>query len=101
MKSAMDGDFVSCDEAIEVVAQQFDEETYRNVIADYHEMLMSLGDVREKLGQSFDDSAQFVKTPNSLYPIHKKLGRPAHDLVRDKNGVYHLKSTYVRRGRDK
>jgi len=94
VKSAMENNFPACDEAIEVVAQKFDEETYRNVIADYHEMLMNIGDVREKLAQSFDDSSQFVRTPNSLYPIHKKLGRPAHDLVRDENGVYHLKSTY-------
>jgi hypothetical protein len=94
VKSAMDHKFAICDEAIEVVAQKFDEETYRNVVSDYYEMLMNLGDVREKLSQSFDDSDQFVKTPNSIYPIHKKLGRPAHDLVRDENGVYHLKSTY-------
>jgi hypothetical protein len=94
VKSAMDHKFAICDEAIEVVAQKFDEETYRNVVGDYYEMLMNLGDVREKLSQSFDDSDQFVKTPNSIYPIHKKLGRPAHDLVRDESGVYHLKSTY-------
>lgn len=94
IKSAMEGNFVACDEAIEVVAQEFDEDTYRNVVSDYHEMLMNLGDVKEKLAQSFDDSSQFVKTPNSMYPIHKKLGRPAHDLIRDENGEYHLKSTY-------
>lgn len=94
VKSAMDSNFGVCDEVIEVVAQKFDEDTYRNVISDYYEMLMNLGDVKERLASSFDDSDQFIKTPNSIYPIHKKLGRPAHDLVKDENGVYHLKSTY-------
>lgn len=94
VKSAMNGNFGICDEAIEIIAQQFDEEAYRNVVADYHEMLINLGVVKDNLAQSFDDSNQFVKTPNSMYPIHKKLGRPAHELIRDKNGKYYLKSTY-------
>jgi len=30
-----------------------------------------------------------------MYPIHKKLGLPAHELIRDDNGIWHKRSTYA------
>ena len=96
-KSAAQEDYDTCDEVLEAVAQSFDEDTYRNVVADYHKMLLNFGNAKESLAQTYDDSNQFVHSPNSMYPIHKKLGRPARDLVRDENGEYHLKSTYYAR----
>lgn len=93
-KSAAKGDFSTCDEAMEVISNRFDENTYRMAVADYYRLLSSLGTTKEALQQSYDDD-QFVQTPNSVYPVHKKLGLPAHQLVRDENGVWHRKSTYA------
>jgi hypothetical protein len=92
--SASKQDLAACDEVMEIISQRFDEDTYRAVVADYHAMLTGIKQSKENLKQSFDDSDQFVRTPNSLYPVHKKLGLPAHELVRDESGMYHKKSTY-------
>lgn len=94
IKAALNEDYDVCDEAISVIGEKFDTETFRNVIADYHQLLINLKDTKDNIKATYDDSDQFVKTPNSLYPVHKKLGRPAHELIRDENGTYHLKSTY-------
>jgi hypothetical protein len=97
VKAAIDEDLNTCDEAIEVIGNRFEPEVFRNVVADYHQLLISLETTKDNAKAAHDDSDQFVQTPNSIYPVHKKLGRPAHDLVRDENGVYHLKSTYSSR----
>lgn len=99
IKSAMRKDYDSCDEIIGVIASKVDENTYRNVVSDYHKLLLNVDNINEKL--AYDDKDQFVKTPNSIYPIHKKLGKPAHELIRDENGEYHLKSTYSSRENQK
>jgi hypothetical protein len=96
-KAAAQEDYNTCDEVLEAVAQTFDEDTYRNVVADYQKMLTGFGGTKETLAQAYEDSDQFMRSPNSMYPIHKKLGRPANELVRDENGEYHLKSTYYAR----
>lgn len=101
VRSAMRGDFDTCNDAIAVIEKKFDEDTYRNVVADYHKMLINLENSEDVIKAAYDDSDQFIRTPNSIYPIHKKLGRPAHELVRDENGVYHLKSTYRSRKNQK
>jgi hypothetical protein len=99
-KAAAKGDFGSCDEVMEIIANRFDENTYRAAVADYYKLLSRVGNAKEALQQSYDDD-QFVKTPNSIYPVHKKLGLPAHELIRDENGVWHRKSTYAaRQGQD-
>jgi hypothetical protein len=97
VRSASKQDFDTCDEVMEIISQRFDEDTYRLVVADYHAMLSGIKQSKENLKQSFDDRDQFVSTPNSLYPVHKKLGLPAHQLVRDESGIYHKKSTYQAR----
>ena len=94
VRSASTGDFETCDEALEVISGRFDEDTYRTVVSDYHSMLTGLLKSKDNLTQSFADSDQFVRSPNSIYPLHKKFGLPAHELIRDENGVYHKKSTY-------
>jgi hypothetical protein len=101
VRSAMQGDFDACDNAISVIEKKFDEDTYRTVVSDYHKILVGLENREEVVKASYNDSEQFVKTPNSIYPIHKKLGRPAHELIRDDNGTYHLKSTYRARQNQK
>ena len=93
-KAAAQEDFNTCDEVLEAIAQTFDEDTYRNVVADYQKILVNFGNAKVSLAQTYDDSSQFIHSPNSMYPIHKKLGRPAHELIRDESGEYHLKSTY-------
>lgn len=95
-RAAIQGDFATCDEVLEAVAQSFDEDTYRNAVADYHKLLTNLTSTKETIAEAYD-SNQFVRTPNSMYPIHKKLGRPIHELIRDENGEYHLKATYQAR----
>jgi hypothetical protein len=97
IKAAIKGDFEVCNDALDVIADTVDESTYRSVVADYHKMLSNLKNGKEIIQQAYDDSDQFVRTPTSIYPIHKKFGRPAHELVRDENGVYHLKATYYAR----
>ena len=97
INAAINNDLESCNEIMEVIATMVDEETYKNVASDYLKILVSTTSSREMLKQAHDDSDQFVKTPNSLYPIHKKLGRPITDLVRDEYGQYHLRSTYFAR----
>jgi hypothetical protein len=94
VKSASRNDFDTCDEVLEVISGRFDEDTYRTTVADYHAMLAGLKKSKENLKCSFDDGDQFVRSPNSIYPIHKQFGLPAHELVRDENGTYHRKSTY-------
>ena len=101
VKSAMSGDYDKCDDTIAIIEKKFGEDVYRNVVADYYKTLINVGNVKDNLTASYNDSDQFVKTPNSLYPIHKKFGRPAHDLIRDENGEYHLKSTYSSRQNQK
>lgn len=96
-RSAMNGSFEQCDEALEILAERFDEDTYRNAISDYQKLLINLTTSKDLVAQAYEDRDQFIKTPNSMYPIHKKLGRPITDLVRDENGQYHLKSTYYAR----
>lgn len=97
VKAAIKEDFETCNDALDVIADMVDENTYRNVVSDYHKMLTNLKNGKETIQQAYNDSDQFVKTPNSIYPIHKKFGRPAHELVRDEQGNYHLKSTYYAR----
>ncbi len=94
VKSAMQGDFNSCNESLSIIEKKFDEDTYRNVVVDYNKMLINFENNRKNVKMANDDSDQFFKTPNSIYPIHKKLGRPVHELIRDEQGIYHLKSTY-------
>lgn len=94
-KSAARGDFNTCDEVMEVISDRFDEDTYRSVVSDYHGLLSKLGTAKDSLRQAHEDDGQFIRTPNSIYPVHKKLGLPAHELVRDESGVWHRKSTYA------
>jgi hypothetical protein len=94
-KSATKGDLNTCDEIIEVISDRFDEDTYRSIVGDYHKILSKLGTAKDALRQAYEDSDQFIRTPNSMYPVHKKLGLPAHELIRDENGVWHRKSTYA------
>jgi hypothetical protein len=97
IRAASAGDFATCDEALEVIAETTNPETYRDAVADYQRVLIGVSKTQETLKQAYDDSDQFMKTSTSMYPIHKRLGRPAHELVRDENGEYHLKSTYYAR----
>ncbi|MFA5048450.1 MAG: hypothetical protein WC516_05515 [Patescibacteria group bacterium] len=101
VNSALNGDFESCDEALAIIGEKFDGNTYRNVIADYQTMLLSLEETKKNIKTAYNDSDQFVMTPNSIYPVHKKFGRPVHELVRDENGTYYLKSTYAARQNQK
>lgn len=94
-KSAARGDFNTCDEVMEIISHRFDEDTYRSVVSDYHRLLSKLGTTKGVIRQAYEDDNQFVKTPNSIYPVHKKLGLPAHELVRDDSGVWHRKSTFA------
>ena len=94
VKAALDGDLDSCDEALAVVGEKFDGATYRNVIADYQQILLNMGNTQKNLKTAYD-SGQFIKTPNSIHPIHKKLGRPITDLICDEFGEYHLKTSYA------
>ena len=96
-RAAVRGDFDACDEVLEVIAETTDSGTYRNILSDYHAMITNIKNSESIIKGAYDDSSQFVKTPNSIYPIHKKLGRPAHELIRDVNGEYQLKSTYYAR----
>jgi hypothetical protein len=96
-RAAVRGDFDACDEVLEVIAETTNGETYRHIVADYHAMITNIKESETLIKSAYDDSSQFVKTPNSIYPIHKKLGRPAHELVKDASGQYHLKSTYYAR----
>lgn len=96
-RAAVRGDLETCSEVMDVISERFDDNTYRSAVVDFQKMLSSLAENGNTLTQAYDDSDQFVKTPNSLYPVHKKLGRPAHELVRDDSGEYHLKSTYYAR----
>ena len=97
IKSALEEDFDTCDEAIAVIANKFDDTILKNAIADYTKVLTNISKTKSTIKQAYDDSNQFMMTPNSMYPVHKKLGRPAHELIRDENGTYHLKSTYIAR----
>lgn len=92
--AATKGDYDTCNEALDVISDMTDADTYRNVVSDYHRMLGNIKTAQDTLKQAQDDSGQFIKTSTSIYPIHRKLGRPVHDLIRDENGEYHLKSTY-------
>ena len=94
IRAATKGDFNTCNEAMEVVSEHVDEDTYRGIVSDYFKMIADLGTAKDNLTQAHEDSDQFVKTPNSIYPVHKQLGLPAHELIRDANGTYHRKSTY-------
>lgn len=96
-RSAISGNFDQCDEALEVLAELFDENTYRSAVSDYQKLLIDITTSKNLITQAYEDSDQFIKTPNSMYPIHKKLGKPINELVRDANGQYHLKSTYYAR----
>jgi len=97
IRAAANGNFEACNEAMEVISERVDEDTYRGVVADYLKILSNIESAQKSLKQAHEDSDQFVKTPNSIYPVHKRLGRPAHELVRDENGDYHLKSNHMAR----
>lgn len=101
VKSAIDGDLQTCDEVLAVIGEKFDENTYRNVIADYHKMLLNIKTASETIKMAYEDKEQFYMTPNSMYPVHKKLGKPVNELIRDEFGTYHLKSTYMSRQNQK
>lgn len=96
-RSAMKGDLDTCDEVLEIISERFGPEIYATAVSDYQRVLNSKNETNEILRQAYEDSDQFVKTPNSLYPIHKKLLRPAHELIRDEDGEYHLKNVYYGR----
>lgn len=93
-KSALKGDYDYCDEVLETIAEKFGADIYKNAVLDYQKVLSNLNNRQNIISQAHEDKDQFYKTPNSMYPIHKKLGRPINELVRDENGEYHLKSTY-------
>lgn len=79
------GDFKTCDDALEIAANKLDNEQYKNLVMDYNKQLKQIDDVKKNLQASFDDD-NFIKTPNSIYPVHKILGLPAHKLHKDENG---------------
>jgi hypothetical protein len=92
-KAAIKGDLGICDEVMEIVASKFDENVHRSLVSDYCKLLSNVKAVDDSIKQSYKDN-QFVKTPNSIYPVHKIFGLPAHELVKDSNGNWHRKSTY-------
>jgi hypothetical protein len=98
IKSALAKDYDTCDEVINVVAQKFDGGVYKSFVADYNQILTSVDSTEKRIRTAYEeDKHLFVKSPNSIYPIHKKLGRPLNELVRDENGEYHIASTYYAR----
>lgn len=94
VKSAMAKEYDICNDSLNVIEKKFGGDIHRNIVSDYYKMLVNINNTVDTIKQAYNDSDQFIKTPNSLYPIHKKFGRPAHELIRDENGVYHLKSSY-------
>lgn len=95
-KCALDQRYEICDDALEVIADRFDEDVYRRVVADYRQLLSTAVSVEQNIKNAYN-SNEFMKTPTSSYPIHKRLGLPAHKLIQDKNGVWHRKDTYMNR----
>lgn len=93
VKSVANNNFDVCNEVMEIISERVDENIYRGIVTDYLSILSNIGTAQESLKRAYEDNNQFVKTPNSIYPIHKKLGLPAHKLIRDRNGEYH-KLTY-------
>jgi len=93
-KCAMEGNYDVCDDTLEVIADRFDQDIYCKVVADYQKLL-SLARTAEQNMKLAQDDGQFVKTPNSIYPIHKQLGLPANQLIRDEKGKWHKKSSYI------
>lgn len=95
VRSAMAKDFDTCVDALDTIGNKCDTDTYKQAILDYQKVLVNLENMKNSIASSYEDKDQFVLTPNSMYPIHKKLGRPAHELIKDENGEYHLKSSYL------
>ena len=97
IKSASNGDFGTCDEIMSVIADRVDEETYRGIASDYLQILANINEQKDQIKNAQVDKDQFMTTQNSIYPIHKQLGLPIHKLIRDENGEYHRKESYLAR----
>jgi hypothetical protein len=94
-KAAIDENFSLCDEILDVISARVDDETYRLVVADYVNILNKAKTNKELIRTASESkSDEFYVSPNSMYPIHKKLGLPLNELVQDESGEFHRKSSY-------
>lgn len=85
-------DLKTCDEVLEIIANRFSLEEYRETIKSYKSMLKTAGSAKKAYGES--KCSRVIKSANSIYPICGHLMIPLHKVVQDESGICHRASTY-------
>lgn len=94
VRNAAAGDLKACDEVMEAIAEQFDQETFRNALLDYQKVLADLGSAKRA---NESRCGRILKSSNSIFPLCGHFMVPLHKVVQDGDGVCHLASTYYAR----
>lgn len=94
LKSAADGDYQTCEMILGTVQQRFDEDVYKNVVADYHYVLML------KHNHNQEDqpvcSKQIAAGKGSIEARCGHFGVPMSKVVVGKDGQCRLKTALER-----
>jgi hypothetical protein len=91
IRYAAEDNLKACDEVMEVIAEKFDQDIYRNTLIDYQKILTDLGSAKH---QAQSRCGRILKSSNSIFPLCGHFMVPLHKVIQDGDGVCHLSSTY-------
>lgn len=86
IKSASIGDYVSCEAALSEVQDKFSEENFKNIVADYHYILMHKARIDKKEHSEHKCAKLIAAGKGSIYSRCGHFGVPLHEVITDESG---------------
>lgn len=97
LKGVSDGDYVTCEAALEEIQAKYSEEDYKNAIADFHYMNMQKSNLEKRASAVVHTcSKQIPAGKGSVYARCGHFGVPMHKVVADEQGNCRLKTAVER-----
>lgn len=94
LKAASENDYVTCETILDHIGERFNEEDYKNSVADYQFILMSKARVANQ--EQHECSKMIPAGKGSIYARCGHFGIPMHLVVTGANGECMLKSSVER-----
>jgi len=94
LKGASDGDYVTCESALDEIQEKYTEEDFKNAVADYHFILMHKTSMGEQEQRTC--SRMIPAGKGSIYPRCGHFGIPMSQIIVDAQGYCKTKTAVER-----
>ena len=90
-KAATRGDYVTCEIALDEIANKFSEEDHRNAVVDFQHILMEINNLKQKEATVHTCDKVISAGKGSIYARCGHFGVPLHEVIVDEYGHCQLK----------